>query len=1340
MKRSGRPVQPTPPAHPRATAHRHLGSLLRSRVVTKELADSYKWIEKRFNSLPSHKPLVDAFIQLKYKKVDDRLSECAATLQSCKAEHQALSSLFQNQVTAVVSQITNRVLQAEKTTQIFISELKSLSKSMQKNSDSMIVHNTIRVSKANVTTQECLAEWEAISFSILKRIATVVSQNKNRVLQAEKITQNYIAEVTQLSSSIIGLERIQAVISKAKKEIERIDHEFCATVFTQTPKWTQKLKRLDKTIWLWQRDLRVSENTLLEPRVNISDLSIRQLKDTLDNEFLRPQEAARRRIDKIIASLKTMNIIYAELQRKSSAVRDNYDVKSLCYELGHNEKLSSEQRLTFCKFSEIIHRDSREFGRVAHTWRSRWRERWKADNILRESEDYALRESEFWSMRDLAHLAKDTSSEYSDDDILTNFALGSFDSKIPRIVDVKALRVSSELQKKYNSLWKPTTARNPELHIYWRQLDVLGPIQLVDVLTWRLANDVWYLYDSLKGEIGTLWDWMPQIKVARIAQLIGLWSNQFQAHRSDFRANYTEFVYLNWVRLQSETKLHSMKEPAHLAGRFEVINPLSQDLSRFTQWTDRMAQFSQDAYIYSLARRFQPAFWEKLHGTLESIGGNQSLARELMKPKPKPKRIKTRDASVQGSLRSYDRHIKWRPPPPRQVQQYTEPPDLFLEKIRNFWIENKLKLSSVDSTSKQGGRKDAQTVQKISPIPKQFRPAWFRFRDRASRAWCMWANQNERELRTDPSLQHPQSQFKEEWLKQILDSPSRRHNPPSADMLKQAELALDLWADPGKRRDLEIEHGPRPILEDWRWSLGLESLRRYTSSSWASDELDTRNLPVLTEDLYNDWLDFQHFTSILWCKQGSQESIILTKRQWMNIQRKHFMRAWASRQQQLYQANSGANQGPQRDYQTSLTSSSEPSTSNVMGMLGSKQRPVDPAINQGNQKNSQAIHEPSPSPFNETTERHIAESKFMKPHAGGFNSTTQRTKLMPHEMAQRVQSILITDSDDKSADILPTTTVDLSNVDTCSNAARDKPLTSDRAFNYLFSIPKGRVPAGRRRRRRGEEPASLVFRHKPQYKNERGYSTDASPYRVNCQQTGGDVSHESLPEQSLVDETSPPVTSTETRRLGESVSANESVPYLEADSTTPLFWSHTSQQSPDGQKLIVHYCRTLRSTEETVQHFLGSKIIGFDMEWKPSASSWDNIQNNVSLIQIANEERIAIFQIALFKPARTLNDLVSPSLKRLIESPDVTKVGVSIKADCTRLRKYLGIDAKATFELSHLFKLVKHGKDNPNLVNKRGVNLSDQMEEHFGLPLDKSEDVRCGDWTRALTYRQVQCE
>ncbi|KAJ5729297.1 uncharacterized protein N7483_003805 [Penicillium malachiteum] len=163
--------------------------------------------------------------------------------------------------------------------------------------------------------------------------------------------------------------------------------------------------------------------------------------------------------------------------------------------------------------------------------------------------------------------------------------------------------------------------------------------------------------------------------------------------------------------------------------------------------------------------------------------------------------------------------------------------------------------------------------------------------------------------------------------------------------------------------------------------------------------------------------------------------------------------------------------------------------------------------------------------------------------------------------------------------------------------------------------------------------------------------------------------------------------------------------------TAPLFWTHSAQRAPSGEKLIVHYCRSLENTEEVAQLFLDSKVIGFDMEWKAQATA---------------------------REATTPQDFIAPSLKKILESPDITKVGVSIKGDTTRLRKFLGVDTKSIFELSHLYRLVKYGLTDPRLVHKRLVRLSDQVEEHLGLPLEKIEDVRCSDWTRPLNYQQVQ--
>jgi hypothetical protein len=114
-----------------------------------------------------------------------------------------------------------------------------------------------------------------------------------------------------------------------------------------------------------------------------------------------------------------------------------------------------------------------------------------------------------------------------------------------------------------------------------------------------------------------------------------------------------------------------------------------------------------------------------------------------------------------------------------------------------------------------------------------------------------------------------------------------------------------------------------------------------------------------------------------------------------------------------------------------------------------------------------------------------------------------------------------------------------------------------------------------------------------------------------------------------------------------------------------------------------------------------------------------------------------LFHIALFPK----DDFVAPTFKKIMEDENVTKVGVSIKGDCTRLRNNLGIESKGVLELSHLFKLVKYSKSGElNRINKVMVNLAAQTQEVLGLPLFKGDDVRSGNWMLRLSERQVACK
>jgi ribonuclease D len=174
------------------------------------------------------------------------------------------------------------------------------------------------------------------------------------------------------------------------------------------------------------------------------------------------------------------------------------------------------------------------------------------------------------------------------------------------------------------------------------------------------------------------------------------------------------------------------------------------------------------------------------------------------------------------------------------------------------------------------------------------------------------------------------------------------------------------------------------------------------------------------------------------------------------------------------------------------------------------------------------------------------------------------------------------------------------------------------------------------------------------------------------------------------------------------------------------------------KRVKVHYCKSKHTTERVCQYFLNEPVLGFDLEWVAEANRFQGPRRNVSLIQIASPSRIALFHVALF-PKK--DDLVAPTFRKIMEDAEVTKVGVAIKADCTRLRKFLDVNARGIFELSHLYKLVKYSTSGQlKLVNKRLVTLATQVREHLHLPLFKGQDVRSSDWTQPLKMDQLICK
>ncbi|POR39580.1 Werner syndrome ATP-dependent helicase [Tolypocladium paradoxum] len=192
--------------------------------------------------------------------------------------------------------------------------------------------------------------------------------------------------------------------------------------------------------------------------------------------------------------------------------------------------------------------------------------------------------------------------------------------------------------------------------------------------------------------------------------------------------------------------------------------------------------------------------------------------------------------------------------------------------------------------------------------------------------------------------------------------------------------------------------------------------------------------------------------------------------------------------------------------------------------------------------------------------------------------------------------------------------------------------------------------------------------------------------------------------------------------------------------TPNSFWSHTMYQKTTSagavERVKVHYCTSKHTMEHICKrHFLGEPVLGLDLEWLPYASRSSGARENVSLIQVASPGRIGLFHVAVFAKA---DDLVAPTFRSIMGDLRVSKVGVHVQGDCTRLSKYLGVKARGVFELSHLYKLVKFAAaGTPRLINKVPVALSTQVEELLRLPLYKGDSVRSSNWMRPLNARQI---
>ncbi|KAF2222178.1 ribonuclease H-like domain-containing protein [Elsinoe ampelina] len=187
-----------------------------------------------------------------------------------------------------------------------------------------------------------------------------------------------------------------------------------------------------------------------------------------------------------------------------------------------------------------------------------------------------------------------------------------------------------------------------------------------------------------------------------------------------------------------------------------------------------------------------------------------------------------------------------------------------------------------------------------------------------------------------------------------------------------------------------------------------------------------------------------------------------------------------------------------------------------------------------------------------------------------------------------------------------------------------------------------------------------------------------------------------------------------------------------------IHWSHHLYLSSQGQPIEVLYCRNRDWAQTVASSFAREMVLGMDIEWEygPKTFLGDirDVKNHVSLIQIASESKIALFHVALFQ-GNTPDELMPAALKDILTSETVMKAGVNIGGDATRISGAFGFDCKGLVELSHTYRLVTYSNDRPELVNRKLVSLSTQVEDVLGYPLRK-DDVRMSSWSKHLNKEQ----
>ncbi len=140
----------------------------------------------------------------------------------------------------------------------------------------------------------------------------------------------------------------------------------------------------------------------------------------------------------------------------------------------------------------------------------------------------------------------------------------------------------------------------------------------------------------------------------------------------------------------------------------------------------------------------------------------------------------------------------------------------------------------------------------------------------------------------------------------------------------------------------------------------------------------------------------------------------------------------------------------------------------------------------------------------------------------------------------------------------------------------------------------------------------------------------------------------------------------------------------------------------------IHLCNTEEETEAAAEKLLKETLLGFDTETRPAFRKGESY--DPSLLQLATENAVYLFQIQ--------QSGMTPSLLKVLSSPDIVKAGVALERDVSELQ------ALAPFRPAGFVELATCAKN----ARIKNLGLRGLTAILFGFRISKKEQV--SNWAR----------